>query len=127
MNGFANEQPLPKISLFNFPDAIVVELFALTVQFLKERSPEPFWNSNLLPELKVQLPPPPQKTIVEPEGLLVIETLNTRNTSTLQLATFTNNRIRRFAPTEIDEILSGFKQLKGEKIKSALKSFQVSI
>jgi len=53
--------------------------------------------------------------------------LNNRNTRGQQLAVFANNRVRRFAPTEIDEIVAGFMQLKGEKIKTALKSFQVML
>lgn len=53
--------------------------------------------------------------------------LNTRQHSNLQLAAFINNRVHRFAPTQIDEIVSGLRQLKGEKIKAGLKSFQVSI
>ncbi len=53
--------------------------------------------------------------------------LNNRQASILQLAAFANNKVRRFAPTEIDEIVAGFQQLKGEKIKTALKSFQVML
>jgi hypothetical protein len=37
-----------------------------------------------------------------------------------------NNRVHRFAPTQIEEIVAGFNLLKGEKIKAGLKSFQVS-
>lgn len=53
--------------------------------------------------------------------------LNNRQANELQLAVFANNRVWRFAPTGIDEVVAGFKQLKGEKIKTALKSFQVVI
>ena len=53
--------------------------------------------------------------------------LNSRNTLNLQLATFAKNRVRRFTPTAIEGIVTGFKQLKGEKIKAALKSFQITI
>lgn len=45
----------------------------------------------------------------------------------LQLAAFAKNRVYRFAPTEIDEIVRGFRELKGEKVKRGLKSFQVNI
>lgn len=53
--------------------------------------------------------------------------LNITNTTGLQLAAFVNNRVHRFAPTLIDQIVEGFKYLKGDKIKEGLKSFQVSI
>lgn len=53
--------------------------------------------------------------------------LNGRPLSNLQLAAFAGNRVHRFAPTCIDDIVSGFKQLNGGKIKNALKSFQVTI
>jgi hypothetical protein len=53
--------------------------------------------------------------------------LNTRQLGNLQLAVFAQNRVRRFAPTEIEQIVAGFRQLKGENIKTALKSFQVMI
>lgn len=53
--------------------------------------------------------------------------LNCRNANRLELAAFVNNKVRRFAPTEMDEIVAGFRQLKGEKIKTALKSFQVNV
>lgn len=53
--------------------------------------------------------------------------LNIRQQRNLQLAAFINNKVYRFAPTEIDEIVSGFRELKGEKIKTALKSFHVTL
>jgi hypothetical protein len=53
--------------------------------------------------------------------------LNNRQGNRLELAAFVNNKVRRFAPTEMEEIVAGFRQLKGEKIKTALKSFQVTI
>jgi hypothetical protein len=53
--------------------------------------------------------------------------LNNRQANRLELAAFVNNKVRRFAPTEMEEIVAGFRQLKGEKIKTALKSFQVNI
>lgn len=53
--------------------------------------------------------------------------LNVRQQSRMQLAAFTKNRVYRFAPNEIQNIVDGFKQLNGERVKSGLKSFQVSI
>jgi hypothetical protein len=53
--------------------------------------------------------------------------LNSRQPGNLQLAAFVNNKVHRFAPTAIDEIVAGFRQLKAEKIKTGLKSFQVTI
>ncbi len=53
--------------------------------------------------------------------------LNMQQHQNLQLAAFVNNRVHRFAPVTIDDIITGFKQLKGEKIKYGLKSFQVTI
>jgi hypothetical protein len=45
------------------------------------------------------------------------------NLSQLQLAAFLKNRVHRFTPTMIGSIVSGFRQLNGEKIKEGLKSF----
>jgi SMODS-associated and fused to various effectors sensor domain len=53
--------------------------------------------------------------------------LNFRQQSRMQLASFTKNRVYRFAPNEIQNIVDGFRQLNGEKVKSGLKSFQVTI
>jgi hypothetical protein len=53
--------------------------------------------------------------------------LNHRQANRLELAAFVNNKVRRFAPTEMEEIVAGFRQLKGQKIKTALKSFQVNV
>ena len=53
--------------------------------------------------------------------------LNVRNSDRLQLAAFMNNRVHRFTPTSIEDIMTGFKLLNGNKIKTALKSFQVTI
>ena len=53
--------------------------------------------------------------------------LNARQQSRMQLAAFTKNRVYRFAPNEIQNIVDGFRQLNGEKVKSGLKSFQVSL
>lgn len=53
--------------------------------------------------------------------------LNTKSQAQYQLAAFVKNKVQRFAPTAIIDIVDGFKNLKGEKIKDGLKSFQVSI
>lgn len=53
--------------------------------------------------------------------------LNVRQQSRMQLSAFTKNRVYRFSPNEIQNIVDGFRQLNGEKIKGALKSFQVSL
>jgi len=45
----------------------------------------------------------------------------------IQLATFFGNRVYRFMPNLIEDIIEGFRNLNGEKIKSGLKSFQISI
>jgi hypothetical protein len=41
--------------------------------------------------------------------------LNVSNSSVLQLAAFVNNRVHRFAPTSINDIVEGFKFLKRTK------------
>lgn len=53
--------------------------------------------------------------------------LNIRHQGRMQLAAFTKNRVYRFAPNEIQNIVDGFRMLNGEKVKAGLKSFQVSI
>lgn len=53
--------------------------------------------------------------------------LNVRQQSRMQLSAFTKNRVYRFAPNEIQNIVDGFRQLNGEKVKAALKSFQVTL
>lgn len=53
--------------------------------------------------------------------------LNIRQQGRMQLAAFTKNRVYRFAPNEIQNIVDGFRQLNGEKVKAGLKSFQVSM
>jgi hypothetical protein len=53
--------------------------------------------------------------------------LNVRQQGRMQLAAFTKNRVYRFAPNEIQNIVDGFRQLNGEKVKAGLKSFQVSL
>jgi len=53
--------------------------------------------------------------------------LNSQQAVSFQFATFTSNRVLRFAPTTITEIIAGFKNLKGDNIKVALKGFQVTM
>lgn len=53
--------------------------------------------------------------------------LNNKDQSIYQLAAFVNNRVHRFAPNAIFDIIDGFKNLKGQMIKECLKSFHVSI
>lgn len=53
--------------------------------------------------------------------------LNIRQQGGMQLAAFAKNRVYRFAPNEIQNIVDGFRQLNGEKVKAGLKSFQVSL
>jgi hypothetical protein len=44
-----------------------------------------------------------------------------------EMAIFYKNRVHRFAPTRISDIVLGFKQLDGDKIKTGLRSFYLSI
>lgn len=53
--------------------------------------------------------------------------LNVRQLGRIQLAIFTRNRVYRFASNNIESIVDGFRFLDGEKVKSALKGFQVSL
>lgn len=53
--------------------------------------------------------------------------LNSQRNQNLELATFVSNRVHRSTPTAIDDIVNGFRQLEGEKIKYGLKSFQQAI
>ena len=53
--------------------------------------------------------------------------LNVRDSANLQLAAFLNNRVFRFSPNLIGNIVDGFRQLNGEKIKSGLRSFHNNI
>lgn len=53
--------------------------------------------------------------------------LNVRQAGTIQLAAFIKNKIFRFAPTNIQSIVDGFRQLNGEKIKAGLKGFQLTV
>lgn len=53
--------------------------------------------------------------------------LNGVQQNTLQLAGFVGNRVSRFSPITIEQIVSGFRLMDGDRIKSGLKSFQVSL
>lgn len=53
--------------------------------------------------------------------------LNIHRNNQIQLAVFFKNRVYRFAPNEILNLVEGFRQLNGEKVKAGLKSFQVSL
>ncbi|MGC4100878.1 SAVED domain-containing protein [Ferruginibacter sp.] len=53
--------------------------------------------------------------------------LNSKDQATYQLAAFVKNKVHRFAPTAILDIVDGFRKLKGQMIKDGLKSFQVNI
>lgn len=53
--------------------------------------------------------------------------LNVRQAGTFQLAAFIRNKVYRFAPTNIQDIVDGFRLLNGEKIKTGLKAFQLQI
>jgi len=74
------------------------------------------------------------KPIIEFAGAEVI-TLNQRTcfkltskpVNQLEMAIFSKNRVFRFAPTQISNIVDGFKGLDGSKILSALKSFHASL
>ena len=64
---------------------------------------------------------------MELRGYRTFYKLNTKNVNNYQLAAFSNNKVYRFAPNLILDIVEGFKNLNGEKIKLGLKSFQVTI
>jgi len=53
--------------------------------------------------------------------------LNVRQQGILQVAAFVRNKVYRFAPNHIQDIIDGFRQMSGEKIKTGLKSFQATI
>lgn len=53
--------------------------------------------------------------------------LNNKNEYAYQLAAFVKNKVYRFAPAAILDIVEGFRILKGQKIKDGLKSFQVNL
>lgn len=62
---------------------------------------------------------------MELRGYRTFYKLNSKFNNKLQLAAFAKNKVYRFAPNLIDDIVDGFKNLDGDKIKSGLKSFQV--
>ncbi len=64
---------------------------------------------------------------MELRGYRTFYKLNSKFTNNYQLAAFSNNKVYRFAPNLILDIVDGFKNLDGEKIKSGLKSFQVNL
>lgn len=64
---------------------------------------------------------------MELRGYRTFYKLNSKFTINYQLAAFTNNKVYRFTPNLILDIVDGFRNLNGEKIKSGLKSFQVSM
>jgi hypothetical protein len=53
--------------------------------------------------------------------------LNIKQNRHCELALFFNNRVFRFAPTGINNISAGFREMDGSKIKEALRSFFYSI
>lgn len=53
--------------------------------------------------------------------------LNSKNQASYQLAAFVKNKVHRFAPAAIRDIVEGFRNLKGKMIKDGLKSFQVNM
>jgi hypothetical protein len=53
--------------------------------------------------------------------------LNARQQGVIQLAAFLNNKVYRFTPNNIQDIVEGFRFLNGDKIRNGLKGFQVTI
>jgi len=53
--------------------------------------------------------------------------LNRKGSLSPELAAFAANRIHRLTPATIELIVTGFKEMDGEKIKTGLKSFQHTI
>jgi hypothetical protein len=53
--------------------------------------------------------------------------LNSKNQYAYQLAAFVKNKVYRFAPASILDIVDGFRILRGQKIKDGLRSFQVNM
>lgn len=64
---------------------------------------------------------------MELRGYRTYYKLNAKQYNNYQLAAFARNKVYRFAPNLIHDIIDGFKNLDGEKIKTGLKSFQVTI
>jgi hypothetical protein len=75
-----------------------------------------------------------QKPIIEFAGLPVdlrgyriFYKLDSKDFSKVQMATFYNNKVYRFTPNLIENVIEGFKELDGEKIKTGLMSYQVTL
>lgn len=64
---------------------------------------------------------------MELRGYRTYYKLNTKHSNGYQLAAFARNKVYRFAPNLIEDIVDGFKTLNGDKIKAGLKSFQVNL
>ncbi len=64
---------------------------------------------------------------MELRGYRTFYKLNSKQNTKCQLAAFAKNKVYRFTPNLMDDILYGFKMLNGEKIKIGLKSFQVTL
>jgi len=64
---------------------------------------------------------------MELRGYRTYYKLNAKQSNNYQLAAFARNKVYRFAPNLIHDITDGFKNLDGDKIKSGLKSFQVTL
>lgn len=61
---------------------------------------------------------------IEVRGYKTFFKLNSRHYRNYQLAAFTMNKVQRYAPNLIGDIVDGFRFLDGEKIKAGLRSFQ---
>ncbi|HLP56582.1 MAG TPA: SAVED domain-containing protein [Fluviicola sp.] len=61
---------------------------------------------------------------IELRGYRTFFKLNSKQYQNYQLAAFTMNKVQRYAPNLIGEIVDGFRLLDGEKIKAGLRSFQ---
>jgi hypothetical protein len=64
---------------------------------------------------------------MELRGYRTYYKLGSKQYNNYQLAAFARNKVFRFAPNLIQDIIDGFKNLDGEKLKSGLKSFQVNL
>lgn len=64
---------------------------------------------------------------MELRGYRTFYKLNSKLNNKLQLAAFVRNKVYRFGPNLIGDIVDGFRGLNGEKIKLGLKSFQVTL
>jgi hypothetical protein len=64
---------------------------------------------------------------IELRGYRTFFKLNSKQYRNYQLAAFTRNKVYRFAPNLIGEIVDGFKLLNGGKIKAGLKSFHATL